>query len=141
MKISSKKSLFLTSWHSVNICIKICICVIVVCDILKIYQYHDNFSISLLYRISISMLLQKILICFENAIIIEILKNISINIHSLVCDGTIMLEMKVGSVQFRSFCTGVLGLLLVLCNSLVQKLYLIHIYKYRPPTQLIHPHN
>ena len=52
-------------------------------------------------------------------IIIEISKNISINLHHLVCDCAITLEMKVGSVQpskFKSLSISFLGLLLVLCN-------------------------
>jgi len=48
-------------------------------------------------------------------------RNIEEYLQSLVCDCTISLEMKVGSVQFnhlKSFSTSFLGLLLVLCNSL-----------------------
>jgi len=51
------------------------------------------------------------------------------------------LEIKVGSVQFshfKSLSTSFLGLYAIV---LIPKLYLMHIYKYRPPTQLNHPHN
>ena len=54
-------------------------------------------------------------------IIIEISKNISISLQHLVCDCTIMLEMKVGSVlssHFKNLSASFLGLLLVLCNIL-----------------------
>ena len=54
-------------------------------------------------------------------IIIEISKNISINLQHLVCDCAITLEMKVGSVlssHFKNLSASFLGLLLVLCNSL-----------------------
>ena len=49
--------------------------------------------------------------------IIEISKNISINQQHLVCDCTITLEMKVGSVQSSHFKSLPTSLLLVLCNS------------------------
>ena len=88
------------------------------CDILKKYRYRDNLSISLSYRFlyyfSRFRYYRKVLI------IIEISKNISINQQHLVCDCTITLEIKVGSVQsshFKSLSTSFLGLLLVLCNS------------------------
>ena len=54
-------------------------------------------------------------------IIIEISKNISINLQHLVCDCAITLEMKVGFVlssHFKNLSASFLGLLLVLCNNL-----------------------
>ena len=72
------------------------------------------------YRIDFYTTLADFDVIEKVSIIIEISKNILINQQHLVCDCTITLEMKVGSVQsshFKSLSTSFLGLLLVLCNS------------------------
>ena len=83
---------------------------------IKKYRYRDNLSISyrFLYYFSRFRYYRKV------SIIIEKSKNVSINQQHLVCDCTITLEMKVGSVQsshFKSLSTSFLGLILVLYNS------------------------
>ena len=57
---------------------------------------------------------------------------------AIVCDCAITLEIKFGSVlssHFKNLSTSFLGFYAIV---LVCKL---HIYKYRLPTQLHHPHN